>query len=434
MKRSELYELVWKAPMTKVSMDLQLSGVGLAKVCRRYGIPVPPRGYWAKLKAGQKPKRVELPRRTEDELIVIAPRPAIPERPQEQDPLVELLQRAAESAAQIQELVAMPLELGRTHPLVSATSAYCRQLPGIIAKYELTSPQRRWDSNVRRPPEERYGRINYYEAEGLDVFAAISEMDWVLRFHHGLFAALGSQRVTFRREQGKRQIEGLVWAELKGERLRIQFSQGYSRKQIDAAEYAKARKESVFAREYRYEAVDRMSFVVEGSESATRRTWTGSRRQMEERMTEIANTCLRFFEVQPVARAQREESARRARMREERVQERRRKTAAQREQLDVAAKLAATVASHEAVRGVLGSVKERAKKLDPPERERVEAWIDVVEDQLRRADPIEALLSNVTNHAWRYGEAAWWPSRETLEEEIGSGSMARRLLLPDLYE
>jgi len=37
-----------------------MSDVGLAKVCRRYDIPRPPPGYWAKLQAGNKVERPQL--------------------------------------------------------------------------------------------------------------------------------------------------------------------------------------------------------------------------------------------------------------------------------------------------------------------------------------------------------------------------------------
>ena len=59
--REELYELVWSAPVTKVAKDLGISGVALAKRCRRASIPVPPRGYWARVAAGQQIARPPLP-------------------------------------------------------------------------------------------------------------------------------------------------------------------------------------------------------------------------------------------------------------------------------------------------------------------------------------------------------------------------------------
>lgn len=61
--RQQLYELVWSGPMTTLARSLAISGVGLAKACRRSDIPVPPRGYWARLNAGQRMVRTPLPRR-----------------------------------------------------------------------------------------------------------------------------------------------------------------------------------------------------------------------------------------------------------------------------------------------------------------------------------------------------------------------------------
>jgi len=55
--RLELYELVWAAPMRTTARQFGISDVALAKACRRANIPVPERGYWTKLQAGQQPPR-----------------------------------------------------------------------------------------------------------------------------------------------------------------------------------------------------------------------------------------------------------------------------------------------------------------------------------------------------------------------------------------
>ena len=59
--RSELYQRVWSVPINRIAPELGLSDAGLAKVCRRFKIPTPPRGYWARLKFGKAVKRVPLP-------------------------------------------------------------------------------------------------------------------------------------------------------------------------------------------------------------------------------------------------------------------------------------------------------------------------------------------------------------------------------------
>ena len=60
MTRRELYDLVWSKPILKLAEEFNLSDRGLAKICERHRVPVPPRGYWAKLAAGKKVKQIRL--------------------------------------------------------------------------------------------------------------------------------------------------------------------------------------------------------------------------------------------------------------------------------------------------------------------------------------------------------------------------------------
>lgn len=61
LDRRELFEQVWSTPVETLAGQWGLSGRGLAKGCARLRIPVPPRGYWAKVKAGQRVRRPRLP-------------------------------------------------------------------------------------------------------------------------------------------------------------------------------------------------------------------------------------------------------------------------------------------------------------------------------------------------------------------------------------
>ena len=62
--RSEMFSLVWSAPMRSVAAELGLSDVGLKKAVRKAGIPTPPQGYWNRVAAGRK----------------VEPRPTLPPR------------------------------------------------------------------------------------------------------------------------------------------------------------------------------------------------------------------------------------------------------------------------------------------------------------------------------------------------------------------
>lgn len=48
ISRKQLYEEVWSQPMQRLAEKYDISDVGLAKACKRAGIPLPGRGYWAK--------------------------------------------------------------------------------------------------------------------------------------------------------------------------------------------------------------------------------------------------------------------------------------------------------------------------------------------------------------------------------------------------
>ena len=52
--RESLYEQVWATPMSRLARDYGVSDSALAKTCRKLGVPLPPRGYWAKLQHGKK--------------------------------------------------------------------------------------------------------------------------------------------------------------------------------------------------------------------------------------------------------------------------------------------------------------------------------------------------------------------------------------------
>lgn len=48
LTREELYNKIWQAPIRTVAKELGISDVGLAKICKRNGIPKPPQGYHLK--------------------------------------------------------------------------------------------------------------------------------------------------------------------------------------------------------------------------------------------------------------------------------------------------------------------------------------------------------------------------------------------------
>jgi hypothetical protein len=60
ISREELFALIWEKPTVEVARDMGISDVAVAKLCARLQVPKPPRGYWARVEAGQAPRRPPL--------------------------------------------------------------------------------------------------------------------------------------------------------------------------------------------------------------------------------------------------------------------------------------------------------------------------------------------------------------------------------------
>jgi len=57
LTREELFLLVWERPSQEVARELGISDVALGKRCKKLQVPKPPPGYWAKIKAGKRPRK-----------------------------------------------------------------------------------------------------------------------------------------------------------------------------------------------------------------------------------------------------------------------------------------------------------------------------------------------------------------------------------------
>ena len=59
-EREKLYNEIWEEPVSTVAKRYGVSGTALRKRCNKLNIPLPPRGYWEKVKSGQTMKKPEL--------------------------------------------------------------------------------------------------------------------------------------------------------------------------------------------------------------------------------------------------------------------------------------------------------------------------------------------------------------------------------------
>lgn len=122
--RNSLYDEIWTDPVTVVAQRYGLSDVGLAKICRRLSIPLPTRGYWAKVKAGRIMKKIPLPKLEQANTVSL--KKLSPEVAQAKQ---EAKEKAVAARKATGELV-VPEELTDPHPLVKAASKRLKQRDG----------------------------------------------------------------------------------------------------------------------------------------------------------------------------------------------------------------------------------------------------------------------------------------------------------------
>ena len=114
--RDQLYREIWNEPARLVAKRYGISDVGLAKVCRRYHIPKPGLGYWAKHEVGRAPSPPPLPPVQDPALGTVffhsgdqaGPKKDVPEYEREKNP---------------EWLIRVPPDLALSHPLVKAAAA-----------------------------------------------------------------------------------------------------------------------------------------------------------------------------------------------------------------------------------------------------------------------------------------------------------------------
>lgn len=158
LSRQELYDKVWNSPIQKLSKEFGLSDVGLAKVCHRYAIPVPPRGYWAKVRAGKSVSKLPMPLAAPmgpEEPIEF---PGPDGRPTEPVPVPEAQHPLVAAESEPANAITVRDDLRVTHPLLRATREAWKPLNNRAFQWNVPVPTHLHVA-VSRPLQPRALRI-----------------------------------------------------------------------------------------------------------------------------------------------------------------------------------------------------------------------------------------------------------------------------------
>lgn len=115
--RLELYGRVWAQPLNQLAKEYGISDVALAKTCRKGNIPLPGRGYWAKIAAGRRIKPTPLPTLPSQasNKISIGAQKAQPFR----SPFPNAIGQQIEKGNDIGKPIHVPSRLGKLHPILA---------------------------------------------------------------------------------------------------------------------------------------------------------------------------------------------------------------------------------------------------------------------------------------------------------------------------
>ncbi|MGJ5176371.1 hypothetical protein ACQR16_23450 [Bradyrhizobium oligotrophicum] len=205
ISREALYDLVWTEPVRAIAQRMGVSDVWLKKCCAKADIPVPDRGYWAKLRADKKVIRQKLPPRSPgmatDVTIGSGPRsylwPPNPEAvlaapPPTEPTFAESIEAVAVRVDQSLGKIRFVRDLGSAHSLIRhlLDEDALRRLKPSDAPYRLRYSEPLFDS----PFERRRLRILN------NLFLALIKarhQPWLGEQARNVGVTVGSQKISF---------------------------------------------------------------------------------------------------------------------------------------------------------------------------------------------------------------------------------------------
>ena len=374
-EREKLYEEVWAEPVKLVAERYGVSDVALAKTCRKMAIPLPGRGYWAKVKAGMKPPTTPLAVLPKDARAVLPVRSGGP----------HLRGTAGDKVSKARPAIAVAPVLTDPHPLVAqAANALSDRKPnkdGILPR-----PRRRC----------------------LDVLVSPAALDRALRVMDALLKALEADGVTLEVTAPKEEdapnhhwTRSTTRALMAGEWIEFGIAEEFDVLRAAAPEPPKHLKE--WQRDYwirdhtpdpEYVPNSRLALLIKTGEGlGVRRTWRDGKRQ---RMENCLASVLAHMELTAEAitdKRERDERRRRewAEREKRREEERQRRWKEERRVKELEGYLDRWRRARD-VRTFVSETRERAKDLPEDRRLLLEKRLVWALSYADRVDPIPDLM------------------------------------------
>ncbi len=394
VSRSGLYARVWQTPLSRLAPELGLSDNGLRKLCLRHDIPVPARGYWARVAAGHAIKPVKLPN-PEDNPDIALPSSRETQRQAVGRRKASLAKSALQSARANVEAreVEVRSTLSDCDPLVRNTERFFTEAAAKIERHKKEAAKRRpfGGPNLAEIPVFRAlnGRLAPTEPGCLRIVATLKNIDWILRFHEALIRALAMHGCKVEARQWNNSHIAEVLGS--GERIGLSFAEEFETRVRNDPQRPWDTKE--------YIAKDTYKLKLDRSLSSAK-LWVGNQARLTELLPTIVRDIAAMLSAQAEVRKVRdaEEVVRKAAA-EKRAEEGRvwfaaqkligERKAARKAQVDRAKAAGKAYDEFLALRRLVSEIEARAA----PGDEAVGAWLSLVRVVLTY--PVDHLLQEI---------------------------------------
>jgi hypothetical protein len=220
--RVELFEMVWETPMVHLAKKFNLSDVGLRKICKKHGIPLPRSGHWTRHQLGMTDPRPELPYPNHNPTISLPDQSQV-ERNRSTGIRIKLSKRPPElpqlrTIDQLRDL--------RCIKTAEAIKAHIKE----IEKKTEQSFESAKDVSDKWPPTNLFG-FSYFHSrqEQIPIFATTKNAIRALRITDEIIERLEALDIEVVLEPRRSYFHYSMYAQKDGEKYEFQFRETWTK-------------------------------------------------------------------------------------------------------------------------------------------------------------------------------------------------------------
>lgn len=308
LSRRQLYDLVWSKPILSLAKEYGFSDVGFSKICRRHNIPLPPRGYWAKISAGLQVAKPALPNPHREGPVYIPPRKSITD-----EESLEKKKVLAQEKSEVEKIgvISVPAQITSPHKVTQNTQ---RHFEKIIKKIDHTQKSNSLPRDYYSVINSIYrGRIQCKQTGCFNVAVSEGLVERALIFLDTLVKELEKNGFKIQAVKAKEDQSPVV-AIKDNEVITFLVSEGYKYQVIDDSP-KKTELERLLYPDKMPVATGKLTFSVYAAETHLGRNWTDGKRLIELELPTIIHEFINLVPRQKQARI--DELARQERRKEE---------------------------------------------------------------------------------------------------------------------